>query len=86
MAGLGKTDLGSRESILELTPDLPECLRDIDLEQECLKVATPSYNMEHTRWCHSMVGEEYARVYSWGHHPEHKVPRMPMSTSKGLLD
>jgi len=28
--------------------------------------------MEHTRWCHSMAGEEYARVYSWGHHPEFK--------------
>lgn len=42
--------------------------------------------MEHTRWCHSMVGEEYARVYSWGHHPEHKVPRMFKPTSKGPFD
>lgn len=29
--------------------------------------------MEHTRWCRSMAGEEFARVYSWGHDPKHKV-------------
>jgi hypothetical protein len=29
--------------------------------------------MVHTRWCHSMAGEEYARVYSWGNDPERKV-------------
>jgi len=49
-----------------------ECLRDIGLEDEALKAATPSYNMEHTRWCHSMAGEEYARMYSWGHDPKFK--------------
>jgi len=42
--------------------------------------------MEHTRWCYSMVGEEYARVYSWGHHPEHKVPLMSMPDSRGLFN
>lgn len=46
-----------------------ECLRDIGLEEECLKHATSSGNMEHTRWCHSMAGEEYARIHSWGHDP-----------------
>ncbi|GAB1319800.1 FAD binding domain-containing protein [Madurella fahalii] len=49
-----------------------ECLRDIGLERECLDVATPSYHMAHTRWCRSMAGEEFARVYSWGHDPKHK--------------
>ncbi|KAK3305014.1 FAD binding domain-containing protein [Chaetomium strumarium] len=49
-----------------------ECLRDIGLEQDCLDVATPSHNMAHTRWCRSMAGEEYARVYSWGHDPKRK--------------
>ncbi|KAH6842198.1 FAD binding domain-containing protein [Chaetomium sp. MPI-CAGE-AT-0009] len=49
-----------------------ECLRDIGLEQDCLNVATPSHNMAHTRWCRSMAGEEFARVYSWGHDPKHK--------------
>ncbi|KAK4120135.1 hypothetical protein N657DRAFT_649485 [Parathielavia appendiculata] len=49
-----------------------ECLRDIGLEQDCLDVATPSHNMAHTRWCRSMAGEEFARVYSWGHDPKYK--------------
>ena len=47
-----------------------ECLRDIGLEEECLKVATPHEYLEHTRWCHSMTGEEWARIHSWGHDPE----------------
>lgn len=46
-----------------------ECLRDIGLEEECLAQATASQNMEHTRWCHSMAGDEYARIHSWGHDP-----------------
>ena len=46
-----------------------ECLRDIGLEEECLAKATASQNMEHTRWCHSMAGDEYARIHSWGHDP-----------------
>ncbi|KAK0616192.1 FAD binding domain-containing protein [Immersiella caudata] len=49
-----------------------ECLRDIGLEQEAMAVATPSTNMEHTRWCHSMAGDEYARMHSWGHDPKFK--------------
>ncbi|KAK0615159.1 FAD binding domain-containing protein [Bombardia bombarda] len=49
-----------------------ECLRDIDLERECLDLATDSDHMEHTRWCRSMAGEEFARAYSWGHDPKHK--------------
>lgn len=47
-----------------------ECLRDIGLDQECLKVATSSDNMEHTRWCYSMTGDEFARIHSWGHDPK----------------
>ena len=41
-----------------------ECLRDIGLEEECLAQATKSENMEHTRWCYSMAGEEFARIVS----------------------
>ena len=26
--------------------------------------------MTHTRWCHDMTGEEYARIYSWGNDPK----------------
>jgi len=61
-----------------------ECLRDIGLEEEALAVATPSKNMEHTRWCHSMAGEEYARVYSWGHDPKFKVTEPPKITQQNL--
>ncbi|KAK3388506.1 FAD binding domain-containing protein [Sordaria brevicollis] len=49
-----------------------ECLRDIELEQECRNAGTNSKHMEHTRWCRSMAGEEFARVYSWGWDPKHK--------------
>jgi 2-polyprenyl-6-methoxyphenol hydroxylase-like FAD-dependent oxidoreductase len=46
-----------------------ECLRDIDLERECLALASPGSAMQHTRWCRTMAGEEYARIYSWGNDP-----------------
>ncbi|KAK3683005.1 FAD binding domain-containing protein [Podospora appendiculata] len=49
-----------------------ECLRDIGLEKECTDVATHSSHMEHTRWCRSMAGEEFARAHSWGHDPKRK--------------
>lgn len=47
-----------------------ECLRDIGLEEDCVKAATSGDCMEHTRWCHSMTGEEWARIYSWGNDPQ----------------
>lgn len=46
-----------------------ECLRDIDLEEACIKASTSGDNMTHTRWCRTMAGEEYARAYSWGNDP-----------------
>ncbi|KAF4583032.1 putative 2,4-dichlorophenol 6-monooxygenase [Ophiocordyceps camponoti-floridani] len=46
-----------------------ECLRDIGLEREVERVASRSGCMEHTRWCYSMAGVEFARVYAWGHDP-----------------
>jgi 2-polyprenyl-6-methoxyphenol hydroxylase-like FAD-dependent oxidoreductase len=47
-----------------------ECLRDIGLEERAISLATPSEHMVHTRWCHDMTGEEYARIYSWGNDPK----------------
>ena len=47
-----------------------ECMRDIGLEEECFNAATKGDCMEHTRWCHSMTGEEYARVFSFGNDPQ----------------
>lgn len=49
-----------------------ECLRDIGLEGEVTKVGSKHGCMEHTRWCRSMAGEEYARIHSWGHDPKRK--------------
>lgn len=47
-----------------------ECLRDIGLEEICTAQATQGDCMIHTRWCHDMTGEEYARIYSWGNDPK----------------
>ena len=41
-----------------------ECLRDIGLDDECNQAATSGDCMVHTRWCDSMAGEEWARVFS----------------------
>ncbi|KAK4560871.1 hypothetical protein LTR86_005451 [Recurvomyces mirabilis] len=53
-------------------PAAIECLRDIGLQDEVYHNATPQSHMQHTRWCHSMAGEEFARVHSWGNQPERK--------------
>jgi hypothetical protein len=50
-----------------------ECLRDIDLDKQCIEAGAGGDHMLHTRWCHSMAGEEYARLYSWGNDPKRKV-------------
>lgn len=46
-----------------------ECLRDVELEDACRAASAGSDNMTHTRWCRSMAGDEFARVYSWGNDP-----------------
>lgn len=50
-----------------------ECLRDIGLEEECTKLAVSNESMLHTRWCKTLAGEEYARIYSWGNDPKRQV-------------
>lgn len=32
-------------------------------------MATHNENMQHTRWCYTMAGEEFARIHSWGNDP-----------------
>ncbi|KAF2099819.1 hypothetical protein NA57DRAFT_38410 [Rhizodiscina lignyota] len=49
-----------------------ETLRDIGLDEQCIQAATHGENMVHTRWCNTMAGEEYARIYSWGNDPARK--------------
>jgi len=53
-------------------PAALECLRDIGLEDDVKQVATTGDHLMHTRWCHDMAGEEYARIYSWGNQPDRK--------------
>jgi 2-polyprenyl-6-methoxyphenol hydroxylase-like FAD-dependent oxidoreductase len=49
-----------------------ECLRDIGLEDDCLKLGNRDTVTTHYRWCESMAGEEYARIYAWGNDPARK--------------
>lgn len=56
-----------------------ECLRDIGLDKQCIDAAAAGHNMTHTRWCHSMAGEEYARLYSWGNDPKRKASESLLS-------
>lgn len=63
----------SREPRAHITnPAALECLRDIGLEEECIRNATPGDCMQHTRWCHDMAGEEWARIHSWGNQPHRR--------------
>ena len=50
-----------------------ECLRDIGLEEECIKAGTSNDHYLYWRWCHSLAGEDYARAYSLGSDPNRKV-------------
>ncbi|KAK3686588.1 hypothetical protein LTR37_019649 [Vermiconidia calcicola] len=63
----------SKEPRAHITnPAATECLRDIGLEDACLRNATSGDCMQHTRWCRSMTGEEWARIHSWGNQPQRK--------------
>lgn len=49
-----------------------EVLRDAGLEEPLSAVASSSKAMEHTSWLHSLCGEEYGRLWSWGNDPARK--------------
>ncbi|KAE8361000.1 FAD binding domain-containing protein [Aspergillus caelatus] len=69
-----------------------ECLRDIGLEEEIMRVGNADGAMQHTRWCYSMAGEEFARLYSWGSDPRRKgdyelaSPCLPIDLPQTLLE
>ncbi|KAL5591188.1 hypothetical protein FOVSG1_010077 [Fusarium oxysporum f. sp. vasinfectum] len=69
-----------------------ECLRDIGLERDVHQVSSKGHCMIHTRWCHSMAGEEFARLYSWGNDPARKgdyelaSPCEPVDVPQTLLE
>jgi hypothetical protein len=37
-------------------------MRDIGLEDAAYKIGVHGDRMEYMRWCHSLLGEEYARA------------------------
>ncbi|EOD43277.1 putative -dichlorophenol 6-monooxygenase protein [Neofusicoccum parvum UCRNP2] len=69
-----------------------ECLRDVGLDKPCMRLATQGDCMLHTRWCYSMAGREYARIYSWGNDPARQgdyasaSPCRPVDLPQTLLE
>ncbi|KAH8895385.1 hypothetical protein GQ53DRAFT_855813 [Thozetella sp. PMI_491] len=53
-----------------VNPFALECLRDIGLEEDSLSHATRGIMFQSMRWCRSMVGEEYGKIFAWGSHPD----------------
>ena len=49
-----------------------EVMRDLGLEDELMKLASPASSMAHTSWLHSLTGKEYGRLWSWGNDPARK--------------
>ncbi|MFF3905948.1 FAD-dependent oxidoreductase [Streptomyces sp. NPDC001848] len=46
-----------------------EVLRDLGVEQDVIRQATPQHLMGNTTFCTSLAGEELGRVRSWGNDP-----------------
>lgn len=53
-----------------------ECLRDLGLEDDALRMGVVGPPMEFMSWCHSIAGVEYGKVYVWGGAPSTKVKRL----------
>ena len=49
-----------------------EVLRDAGVEAEVGKFASSSADMQNTTWSHTLAGEEYGRMWSWGNKPSEK--------------
>lgn len=47
-----------------------ECLRDIDLEDEALRLAIRGPSALSMRFARSLAGQEYGRVMGWGEKPD----------------
>ncbi|KAK3387855.1 FAD binding domain-containing protein [Podospora didyma] len=62
-----------------------ECLRDLGIEEEVMKLAHTGSVLQHVRWCESLAGEEYGRVYGFGNAPDRKGEYEHASPSK-LVD
>ncbi|KFA67591.1 hypothetical protein S40285_08742 [Stachybotrys chlorohalonatus IBT 40285] len=55
-----------------VNPFALECLRDLGVEDDCMRLGVKGKALESHRWCHSLVGEEYGKVLAWGSHPDGK--------------
>lgn len=49
-----------------------EVMRDAGLEERLKLLVSDSSAMQHTSWLHSLNGEEYGRLWSWGNDPARK--------------
>ncbi|KAF2858606.1 hypothetical protein K470DRAFT_283138 [Piedraia hortae CBS 480.64] len=50
-------------------PATVECLRDIGLQEEAVRASTTGDSVGMVRWCHDMIGEEFARAPAWHGNP-----------------
>jgi 2,4-dichlorophenol 6-monooxygenase len=50
-----------------------EILRDLGVEQAAVARSTGQTLMANNVFCHSLAGEEFGRLYSWGNHPRRKA-------------
>lgn len=46
-----------------------EVMRDLEIEEELTSIASDASHMAHTSWLHSLTGQEYGRLWSWGSDP-----------------
>ncbi|EXJ71516.1 uncharacterized protein A1O5_05324 [Cladophialophora psammophila CBS 110553] len=46
-----------------------ECMRDLGLEDECLRLGNRGDALNSIRWCYSITGVEYGRIHAWGAGP-----------------
>ncbi|KIW31516.1 uncharacterized protein PV07_03161 [Cladophialophora immunda] len=46
-----------------------ECMRDLGLEEECLRLGNRGDALDSIRWCYSITGVEYGRIHAWGAGP-----------------
>ena len=63
-----------------------EAMRDIGLQDECYRLGHKGEHIQHYRWCETMVGPEYARIYSWGNDPKRKGDYDIASPCPGCVD
>jgi 2,4-dichlorophenol 6-monooxygenase len=59
-----------------------EILRELGLEEDVVRVATPWDDMGDTVFCQSLAGEELGRLRTWGTHPRRRADYLLASPSE----